>query len=32
MCIYICIYILGEGIEKKAAPILGPIQWQLLVP
>lgn len=21
-----------EGVEKKVAPILGPIQWQLFVP
>ena len=29
--IYIFLY-WGEGVEKKVAPILGPIQWQLLVP
>lgn len=29
--IYIYIFILG-GVEKKAAPIVGPTQWQLLVP
>lgn len=31
--IYISIFLYwGEGVEKKAAPILGPIQWQLLAP
>ena len=29
---HIYIFIFVGGVEKKVAPILGPIQWQLLVP